>query len=203
MGVARKAVVERAACPRAASCAGGATCGNLPAARRWAARRRSAGSWSSMKSQLLGELLDRIAAVAEDALVAVEKRDGAGGRAGVDVAFVERDVAGLGPQLGDIESRARSRCRRRPANRSAWSPIRSLATSLIEAFLSHNRTRWALSLAARDARHNCRPPARRRNSQLSGCRGDTIVARRVEAADLARGGAAGGKRVAQRRRAAD
>ncbi len=26
------------------------------------------------------------------------------GRAGVDVAVVERDVAGLGPQLGDVES---------------------------------------------------------------------------------------------------
>ena len=52
---------------------------------------------------VLGEHFDRIAAVAEDALFAVEKRDGAGRRAGVDVALVERDVAGLGPQLRDVD----------------------------------------------------------------------------------------------------
>ena len=35
--------------------------------------------------------------------LAVEERDGAGRGAGVHVAFVERDVAGLGAQLGDID----------------------------------------------------------------------------------------------------
>ena len=50
-----------------------------------------------------GQLLDRVAAVAQDAGLAVEERDGARRRASVHVAFVERDVAGLGPQLGDID----------------------------------------------------------------------------------------------------
>ena len=41
----------------------------------------------------LGDHLDRITAIAEDALFAVEKGDRAAGRAGVGIAFVERDAA--------------------------------------------------------------------------------------------------------------
>ena len=52
---------------------------------------------------LLGQHLDRVAAVAEDALLAVEERDRAGGRAGVDEALVERDGPGGGPQLRDVD----------------------------------------------------------------------------------------------------
>ena len=76
----------------------------------------------------LGDHLDRVAAVAQNALFAVEKRDGAGRRAGVDVPLVERDVAGLAAQLGDVEAPFIFRCRRRPANRFAhprhavWPP---------------------------------------------------------------------------------
>ena len=51
-----------------------------------------------------GELLDRIAAVAEDAAVAVEKGDRALRRAGVGVALVERRAAAGGEQLGDVEA---------------------------------------------------------------------------------------------------
>ena len=91
---------------------------------------------TSTKSQFAAELLDRIAAVAEDALFAVEKRDGAGRRAGVHVAFVERDVAGLGPQLGDVDGRLVLRCRRRRAIPTPSSSMLSLATSVIEEFLS-------------------------------------------------------------------
>ncbi len=45
--------------------------------------------------RLLGELLDRIPAVAQDSRVAVDVGDGALGRGGVDEAFVESRVAGL------------------------------------------------------------------------------------------------------------
>ena len=48
--------------------------------------------------RLLGELLDRVAAVAQDARVAVDVGDGALGGGGVDEAFVEGGVAGLGQQ---------------------------------------------------------------------------------------------------------
>ena len=51
----------------------------------------------------LGQLLDRVAAVAENALLAVEKCDGAGGRSGVHVTVVHRDQAGRGPELGNID----------------------------------------------------------------------------------------------------
>src|ERR1051325_5431980 len=47
---------------------------------------------------LLGELFDRIAAVAQDALLTVEVRDGARRGAGVHVPAVERDVPGLPTQ---------------------------------------------------------------------------------------------------------
>ena len=58
--------------------------------------------------RLLGELLDRIPAVAQDARVAVDVGDGALGRGGVDEAFVESRVAGLGQQ------RTQARFRRTP-----------------------------------------------------------------------------------------
>ena len=48
--------------------------------------------------RLLGELLDRVAAVAQDARVAVDVGDGALGGGGVDEAVVEGGVAGLGQQ---------------------------------------------------------------------------------------------------------
>ena len=48
--------------------------------------------------RLLGELLDRVAAIAQDARVAVDVGDGALGRGGVDEALVESGVAGLGQQ---------------------------------------------------------------------------------------------------------
>ena len=51
----------------------------------------------------LDEVLDGDAAVAQDALVAVDERDRGLGRAGVDVSVVERDEAGLGPQLRDVD----------------------------------------------------------------------------------------------------
>ena len=48
---------------------------------------------------LLGELLDRDAAVAQDPLLAVDEGDRALARARVRIARVERDVAGLRAQL--------------------------------------------------------------------------------------------------------
>ena len=48
--------------------------------------------------RLLGQLLDRVAAVAQDARVAVDVGDRALGRRGVDEPAVERGVAGLGQQ---------------------------------------------------------------------------------------------------------
>ena len=50
------------------------------------------------EGRLLGELLDRVAAVAQDPGVAVDVGDGALGRGGVDEAVVEGGVAGLGQQ---------------------------------------------------------------------------------------------------------
>ena len=48
--------------------------------------------------RLLGELLDRVAPVAQDAGVAVDVGDGAPGGRGVDEALVVGGVAGLGQQ---------------------------------------------------------------------------------------------------------
>src|SRR4029077_15088245 len=48
--------------------------------------------------RLLGQLLNRVAAVAQDARVAVDVGDGALGRGGVDEAFVIGGVAALGQQ---------------------------------------------------------------------------------------------------------
>ena len=51
------------------------------------------------------QLLDRISAVAEDAGIAVDVGDGRGGRSRVRVTRIERDEAGGGHELGDIEPR--------------------------------------------------------------------------------------------------
>src|SRR6185437_8518054 len=51
---------------------------------------------------LLGELLDRVAAVAQDARVTVDVGDGGLARGRVDEADVEGDVAGLLHQLRDL-----------------------------------------------------------------------------------------------------
>jgi hypothetical protein len=51
------------------------------------------------------EVLDRVAAVAQDALVAVDERDRRLARARVAVAVVERDVAGLRAELADVDGR--------------------------------------------------------------------------------------------------
>ena len=50
-----------------------------------------------------GQLLDRIAAVAQDPGIAIEVGDGAGARSGVAEAVVERHDARLRPQLTDID----------------------------------------------------------------------------------------------------
>src|SRR5260221_9375180 len=53
--------------------------------------------------RVLGELLDRITAVAQDALLAIEIRDRARRRARVHVAAVERDVARLRAERLDVD----------------------------------------------------------------------------------------------------
>jgi hypothetical protein len=53
--------------------------------------------------RLLRELLDAVAAVAQDALFTVEVRDRARRRPGVHVPAVERDVAGLVAQRSDVD----------------------------------------------------------------------------------------------------
>ena len=55
------------------------------------------------EGRLLRELLDGVAAVAQDALLAVEEGDRAGGGGGVQEAGVERHEAGAGPQLRDVD----------------------------------------------------------------------------------------------------
>ena len=52
---------------------------------------------------LLGELFDAVAAVAQDALLAVDEGDLGLAGAGVGVAVVESDVAGVVTQLADID----------------------------------------------------------------------------------------------------
>ena len=54
------------------------------------------------KRRVLGQFLDRVAAVAQDALLAVDERDAARARAGVRVPVVERDQPRLRPQLRDV-----------------------------------------------------------------------------------------------------
>ena len=56
------------------------------------------------EARVLGELLDRDAAVAQDALLAVDEGDRALARARVRVAGVEGDVAGLRAELGDVDA---------------------------------------------------------------------------------------------------
>ena len=55
------------------------------------------------EGRALGQLLDRIAAIAEDALLPVEEGDGAGARAGVAVAGVVGDEPGLAAQPPDVD----------------------------------------------------------------------------------------------------
>jgi hypothetical protein len=54
--------------------------------------------------RLLGELVDRVTAVTEDALVAVDVRDRGRARSGVDEPRVERDLSGAGEKLPDVEA---------------------------------------------------------------------------------------------------
>jgi hypothetical protein len=51
----------------------------------------------------VGEFLDRVAAIAENARVAVDEGDRALAGAGVRVARVHRDVAGLVAELADVD----------------------------------------------------------------------------------------------------
>ena len=52
---------------------------------------------------LLGHLLDRNAAIAQNALLAVQKRYGTGGGTGVHIGRVHGDVTGFGAQFADID----------------------------------------------------------------------------------------------------
>ena len=56
------------------------------------------------KAGLRGELLDRDATVPEDAFFSVDEGDSALAGPRVGVAGVERDVAGLGAELGDVDA---------------------------------------------------------------------------------------------------
>jgi hypothetical protein len=55
------------------------------------------------KAALFGELFDRIAAVLQDAAVAVDEGDAAGAGSGVAEAGIQRDEAGGPTQFGDVE----------------------------------------------------------------------------------------------------
>jgi hypothetical protein len=55
------------------------------------------------KRALLGELLDRVPAIAQDALLAVDERDRALAGARVRIARIEGDVAGLTAELPDVD----------------------------------------------------------------------------------------------------
>jgi len=52
---------------------------------------------------VLRKLLDRIAAIAEDALLAVDEGDGGRARAGIETSGIERDVAGLLAERLDVD----------------------------------------------------------------------------------------------------
>jgi len=56
------------------------------------------------ESRLLGDLFDRVAAIPQDPLLAVDEGDRALARTGVAVPGIERDGAGLLAQGGDIEA---------------------------------------------------------------------------------------------------
>ena len=55
------------------------------------------------EGRLLGQILDAVPAVAQDALLAVEEGDAAQGRTGVLESAVERDESGLSAELGDVQ----------------------------------------------------------------------------------------------------
>ena len=96
--------------------------GRLPYRSRYA---------TSRKLELLGDLLDRVAAVAEDPLVAVDEGDRAAAGPRVPVARVERDGPRERAELADVDAdlplpsprswAGRSPCRRGSASRSAGS----------------------------------------------------------------------------------
>ena len=71
------------------------------------------------EAALLGELLDRVAAVAQDAGVAVDVGDRGRRRGGVDEAGVERDVARSTTAASRRRCRTRPRSRGRPAGRGS------------------------------------------------------------------------------------
>jgi hypothetical protein len=52
---------------------------------------------------VLGQLFDRVAAIAQDALVAIDERDCARAGAGVRVAGIECDEPGGAPELADVD----------------------------------------------------------------------------------------------------
>ena len=52
---------------------------------------------------VLGDDFDGVSAISQNALITVQVGDGAGGRARVDVPLVEGNIAGLGPELGDVD----------------------------------------------------------------------------------------------------
>ncbi len=78
------------------------------------------------KGRMLGDLLDRVTAVAQDALFAVDEGDRALAAAGVAVAVVERDRGRLRAQAGNVDadlvlrSHRRSGTRIRCLLRAAW-----------------------------------------------------------------------------------
>ena len=55
------------------------------------------------EGRLLGQILDAVPAVAQDALLAVEEGDAAQGRTGVLESAIERDESGLSAELGDVQ----------------------------------------------------------------------------------------------------
>src|SRR5688572_25368621 len=55
------------------------------------------------KIAIRGQLFDRIATVAEDALFTVQEGNGTGRSTSVHVTLVERDVAGLRAKLGNVD----------------------------------------------------------------------------------------------------
>ena len=74
--------------------------------RRSHARGRiqsGAGIQRVEEAALLGELLDRDPAVAQDSPVTVDERDGAATGAGVREARVQRDQADRAPQLANVD----------------------------------------------------------------------------------------------------
>ncbi len=75
-----------------------------------------------MNVECCGQLLDGNAAILQDALLAVDESDRRLGRARVAVAVVERDVAGLGPQLADVDRVLVLPSPRRPAVRIPCRP---------------------------------------------------------------------------------